>query len=174
MHAFCFSKVGEQLAINYPDANTDFFVLLTDFANKLGIKNVAMTVSDMKFGWLGVKDLLNYGFNVIIVDPTYSPIEDDDVIPVWVQRDINTLDKHYPDCVIIGELIPYFHKRRRLESIKSYFQDNDCGYKMDVLTSGWVVKNTTGNADRITSRLYEYVKERDYELENNNAKRRTR
>lgn len=174
MHGFCFSQVGEQLTILYPESGTDFYLFLSDFAKHLGINNIAMSKEDMRFGRLGVKDLLKYGFNVIIVDPTYSPIQDEDVLPVGVHRNIETLDKHFPDCIVIGDIIPYFHKRRRLKSIKSYFQEGTPSVIMDVLTSGWVVKSTTGNSQQINSRVYEYVKDRDYELEKSNAKRKTR
>ncbi|AUV59136.1 hypothetical protein HOS86_gp020 [Klebsiella phage vB_KpnM_KpS110] len=174
MHGFCFSQIGEQLTILHPDAGTDFYLFLSDYARDLGVNAIAMSKDDMKFGKLGTKDLLRYGFNVIVVDPVYSPIQDEDIIPVGVHRNIETLHKYYPDCIVIGEIIPYFHKRRRLQTIKSYFQEGQASVIMDVLTSGWVVKSTTGNSQQINSRVYEYVKERDYELENSNAKRKTR
>lgn len=167
MQGFCFSTIGKELEVQHPDSNTDFFLFLTDYAKLVGASEIAMTYDDMKFGRLGVKDLLNYGFKVIIVDPTYSPIDDEDVIPVWVHRMVGTLDKHHPDCIVIGSLIGHFHSTRRLEKIKSYFQDGDPSYSMNVLKSGWVVRGTTGNDNQIISRVYEYVKDRDYELESN-------
>lgn len=172
MHGFCFSQIGEQLSILHPDSGTDFYLFLSDFGRHLGVRHIAMSKDDMRFGRLGVKDLLKQGFEVIIVDPSYSPIQDEDVIPVGVHRNIETLDKHYPECIVIGEIIPYFHKRRRLKMIKSYFQEGTTSVIMDVLKSGWIVKSTTGNSQQINSRVYEYVKSRDYELENSNAKRK--
>lgn len=174
MLGFCFSTPGEELGIQYPESNTDFFIFLSDFAKANKVDHIAMTVQDMRFGILGVKDLLRYGFKVIVVDPRYSPIDDDHVIPVSVHRDPDTLDKYYPDCIVIGELITRYHSQRKLEMIKSYFQEGKTAYSMLVLKSGWTVKSTSGRADtnRINTRVYAYVVERDYELETKNAKRR--
>lgn len=174
MRGFCFSEIGKELSIQYPDPNTDFFIFLTDYAKKENILQVAMKHEDYKFCRLGVKDLLSYGLQVVIVDPCYSPIDDEEVLPVYVHRNINTLDKHYPDCIVIGELITYYHHLRKLQQIKSYFQDGVGQYKMNALSSGWRVLSTAGGADYIKMRVYEYVVERDYELEKSNAKRKRR
>ncbi|AHZ60285.1 hypothetical protein DA66_0025 [Dickeya phage RC-2014] len=42
---------------------------------------------------------------------------------------------------------------------------------MNALSSGWRVLSTAGGTDYIKMRVYEYVVERDYELEKGNAKR---
>lgn len=174
MRGFCFSEIGKELSIQYPDPNTDFFIFLTDYAKKENILQVALKNEDYKFCRLGVKDLLSYGLQVIIVDPCYSPIDDEEVLPVYVHRDIDTLDKHYPDCIVIGSLITYYHHSRKLQQIKSYFQDGIGQYKMNAISSGWRVLSTAGSADYIKMRVYEYVVERDYELEKCNAKRKRR
>ena len=174
MRGFCFSEIGKELSIQYPDPNTDFFIFLTDYAKQENVTHVAMNLEDYKFCRLGVKDLLKYGLSVIIVDVSYSPIDDEEVLPVEVHRNINTLDKHHPECIVIGSLIPYFHHMRRLKKIKSHFQEGVGQYKMTVLRSGWVVRSTAGSDTHIRTRSYEYVVERDYELENSNAKRKRR
>ncbi|BBK03829.1 hypothetical protein [Enterobacter phage EspM4VN] len=171
MRGFCFSEIGKELSIQYPDPNTDFFIFLSDYAKKENATHIAMKHDDYKFCRLGVKDLLRAGLNVIIVDPSYSPIDDEEVLPVFVHRNINTLDKHFPDCVVIGELVSYFHHGRKLKQIKSYFQEGVGQYKMNALSSGWRVLSTAGGTDYIKMRVYEYVVERDYELEKGNAKR---
>jgi hypothetical protein len=91
-----------------------------------------------------------------------------------VHRNVNTLDKHFPDCVVIGELVSYYHRGRKLQQIKSYFQEGVGQYKMNILSSGWRVLSSAGGTDYIKMRVYEYVVERDYELEKSNAKRKTR
>lgn len=174
MYGFCFSETGEQLSIQYPDPNTDFFIFLTDYARKENRPQVAILYEDYKGCRLGIKDLLAYGIQVIVVDPCYSPIDDEEVLPVYVHRNVDTLDKHYPDCIIIGDLIPHFQRTRKLKQIKSYFQDGVGQYKMNALSSGWRVLTTVGGTDYIKMRVYEYVVERDYELEKGNAKRKRR
>lgn len=174
MRGFCFSEIGKELSIQYPDPNTDFFIFLTDHAKKENISEVALSHGDYKLCRLGVKDLLSYGLKVVIVDPCYSPIDDEEVLPVYVHRNIDTLDKHYPDCIVIGELIAYCHRHRKLQQIKSYFQDGVGQYKMNALSSGWRVLSTAGSAEYIKTRVYQYVVERDYELEKSNAKRNRR
>lgn len=174
MRGFCFSEIGKELAIQYPDPNTDFFIFLSDWAKQEGTQYIAMSAEDFKFCRLGVKDILRYGLQVIIVDSSYSPIDDEEVLPVGVHRDINTLDKYFPDCIVIGSLINYYHHQRKLEKIKSYFQEGVGQYKMNVLQSGWCVRTTVGNSNHIRMRVYEYVVDRDYELEKSNAKRKRR
>ena len=175
MHGFCFSEYGEELEICYPQSSPDFFVLLMDHMKRLDINKVAVSLDTYKFNIWGIKDLLRAGYKVIVVDPVYSPINDEEVLPVHVHRNKETLAKHHDDCIVIGDdLIPYYHSRRGLLSLKTYFQDDGGAYKMDVFASGWTIRNTTGSATRINSRLYEYVIERDYELENKNAKRSKR
>lgn len=174
MRGFCFSEIGKELSIQYPDPNTDFFIFLSDYAQKENISHIAMKYEDYKFCRLGVKDLLRFGLYVIIVDQTYSPIDDEEVLPVFVHRNINTLDTHFPGCVVVGELVPYFHRVRKLEQIKSYFQDGVGQYKMNVLGSGWKVLSTAGGTDYIKMRVYGYDVDRDYELEKSNAKRKRR
>lgn len=174
MRGFCFSEIGKELSIQYPDPNTDFFIFLSDYAKRDNINVVAMEYEDYKFCRLGVKDLLRYGLHVIIVDPSYSPIDDEEVLPVFVHRNIDTLDKYYPECIVLGRLISYFHRGRKLDQIKSYFQDGVGQYKMNALSSGWKVLSTAGSADYIKMRIYDYTIERDYELEKGNAKRNQR
>lgn len=171
MHGFCFSEIGKELCIQYPDPNTDFFIFLSDYARKENTNLVAMAYEDYNFCRIGVKDLLSYGFGVIIVDACYSPINDVEILPVYVQRNIDTLDTHYPDCIVVGGLVPYYQRQRKLKQIKSYFQQGVGQYKMNALSSGWRVLSTAGGTDYIKMRTYEYVVERDYELENSNAKR---
>lgn len=172
MHGFCFSEQGKEISIQVPDPNTDFFVFLMDYAEQNQMGSVAMTLEDFKNCRQGAKDIIRHGLSVIIVDPTYSPINDNEVLPVNVHRNIDTLDKHYPDAIVLGSLIPHFHRQRRLQKIKTHFQEGAGQYMMNVLTSGWVIRGTTGGADRVSTRSYEYVVERDYELENSNAKRK--
>ena len=175
MHGFCFSEFGEELEICHPASSPDFFVLLSDHLKRNRVNKVAVSAGVLKYNTWGIKDLLRAGHQVIVVDASYSPINEAEVLPVHVHRNKDTLNKYHDDCIVIGEdLIAYYHPRRMLLSIKTYFQDDGGAYKMDVLTSGWVVRNTTGNANRINSRLYEYVEGRDYELENKNAKRSKR
>ncbi|WPJ72160.1 hypothetical protein DEEACLCL_00143 [Salmonella phage CRW-SP2] len=172
MHGFCFSQPGKELHINYPDPGTDFFLFLSLYAEQNGITHIAMTLEDMRKGGEGVKDLLAYGHQVVIVDAGYSPLDDDNVLPLMVHRMESTLEKAFPNCVVIGGLIPRLQQQRRLEKLKAYFQDGEPAYPMNAFRSGWVVRSTTGNANRMNSRVYEYVKTRDYELETSNAKRR--
>lgn len=174
MKAFCFSEEGKELSILRPDPNTDFFLFLTDFAKQHGHNIVAVTYKDLQQCRLGIKDLLNYGLRVVVVDQVYSPISDTPVIPVWVHRNALTLQQYYPDCIVIGELIPIYQRLRQLELIKTYFQDGVPLVNMDALKSGWVITRTTGNSEKINSRIYEYVTSRDYELEINSEKRNSR
>lgn len=172
MQGFCFSEPGKELVVHRPDPGSDFFVLLSMYAQQNQLGYIAMTLSDMRSGYQGVKDLIAYGHSVVIVDSQYSPLDEDRVLPLLVHRNEGTLEKSYPDCVVIGELIPRLQKQRRLLKIKAHFQDGDSAYAMDVFKSGWIVRSTAGNADRMHSRVYEYVESRDYELETSNAKRR--
>lgn len=172
MQGFCFSEPGKELAVHRPDPGSDFFIMLSMYAKQIQVDTIALTLSDMRSGYQGVKDLITYGHRVVIVDARYSPLEEDKVLPLLVHRNEPTLEKAYPDCIVIGELIPRLHKQRRLLKIKAHFQDGDSAYAMDVFKSGWVIRSTTGNADRMHSRVYEYVESRDYELETSNAKRR--
>lgn len=172
MHGFCFSQPDKELVINYPDPGTDFFLFLSMYAKQNDFDYITMTLGDMRKGGIGVKDLLTYGHRVVIVDALYSPIDDDLVWPLLVHRTESTLEKSYPNSLVIGALIPRLQQQRCLEKVKAYFQDGDPAYPMNVFRSGWVVRSTTGNSDRMNSRVYEYVKARDYELETSNAKRR--
>lgn len=175
MQAFCFSEYGKELDICRPESSPDFFVLLLDYLKRERINKVVISKLTLDANYWGVKDLLRERHSVIVVDTLYSPIGEKEVLPLHVHRDIATLSKYHDESIIIGpDLISHFHPRRQLASVKTYFQDGGGSYKMDVLTSGWVVRNSSGNATQINSRLYEYVVGRDYELENKNAKRSKR
>lgn len=174
MRGFCFSEIGKELLIQQPDPNTDFFIFLTDFAKRENISHVAINLEDYNICRLGIKDLLAYGLHVIVVDAQYTPIDDAETIPVFVHRNIDTLDKYFPECLVVGSLIPYFQQRRKLKQIKTYFQEGVGKYKMNALSSGWMIRTTVGGIEYIKMRIYEYVVERDYELEKGNAKRNRR
>jgi len=101
---FCFGAKGSSLDI-LKVKEDDFCILLMDYCKERNITDIAMDV-DTRFAIkYGVMDMMHNGFNVIIVDPSYSPIADDRVLPLNIHRNLATLGNYYPSVVCIGRLL---------------------------------------------------------------------
>lgn len=173
MKGFCFSTKGKEAQVLKPVDGDDFVFYLNLWARQEGVTHIAMTLEDRNALSWGVRDMMNDGLRVIVVDPAYSPIGDALVLPLLVHRNVGTLGKVYPDCGVIGRLIGEYVDGRNLESVKVHFQDGEPLYDMPLDRSGWVVTSSAGNDQELKSRLYTYRVERDYELETKNERRKS-
>lgn len=166
MRGFCFTALQSELSVLQPNDGDDQALFLIEWAKRHEVQFVAMDADTCTNTFRhGVNDLIRAGIVPVVVDPSYSPINDKQVRPIMVARSFQMLEKEYPDCIVIGSLLKEAHARRKLQDIKAHFQDGVPAYYMDVFKSGWSVASSGGTGDQLKTRLYQYRVERDYELE---------
>lgn len=66
-------------------------------------------------------------------------MEDEEVVGVYVEGKMNRLEKDYGDCIVMGEVMWYYDGVGKVEEIKSYFEEGVGEYKMNGVSSGWMV-----------------------------------
>lgn len=68
MGGFCFSEIGKEVCIEYGDGKRELFMLVRDYGKKENMVDVGMKEEDYKLCGVGVKEVVGYGVEVVMVE----------------------------------------------------------------------------------------------------------
>ncbi|ASZ78913.1 hypothetical protein 2050H1_147 [Serratia phage 2050H1] len=173
-HGFCFSQPGLELKVNKL-VEDDFALFLEHYANNASMTTILINLESRVSMRYGVQQLVQSGFNVVVMDVDYSPAIHDTqlgikMLPLDVARSWPQFMRMHPRAIVTsGAFIEHFVQTRKLSMLKAHFISGSVDRDVKIQgRSGWHTTSSSVNMkdgkEVVNNRVYRYTADRDYEL----------